>query len=477
LLEAIYHDARSSTADALLNVVKSCFEEKEIPLNNIIAMAADNASVLVGKNNSLMTKLKEEADKSFFAIKCICHSLHIAASKASMNLPRNIEDFVRNIAAYFSHSSKRQAELAELQEFLSAERLKILRLVDTRWLAMHQCVERILNQWEVLKLLFFQAQIEDKVVSAELIMKEFNNPFSKAYLTFLKYALGYFNQINALFQSKGSLIGILQEESIRMTRLICKNFIKPEYLGDLSNIEPNNESHLLSLERIGLGSECESILSSLDLENSKHFRQRCLSFYQTAFAELKNRLPLFDPLFKEMKFICPKIALDFDVRKTLPKLDNLKTKYGHLVECENDIQKEWEDLPAYFSAEERGLLIKKGCEEFWVYLSKLKNFSDQFVFRNLAFLAKLVLTLPHSNAETERIFSLMVDAKTKKRNRMGPELLDSLLFINSNMKSKDKNCIDWAKEVSVFVDIHLLIMKCYVSLIYFFCPIYTIFVL
>lgn len=41
----------------------------------------------------------------------------------------------------------------------------------------------------------------------------------------------------------------------------------------------------------------------------------------------------------------------------------------------------------------------------------------------------------------------MTDAKTKKRNRMGPELLDSLLFINSNMKSKDKNCVDFAKDI------------------------------
>lgn len=30
---------------------------------------------------------------------------------------------------------------------------------------------------------------------------------------------------------------------------------------------------------------------------------------------------------------------------------------------------------------------------------------------------------------------------------MDPELLDSLLFINSNMRCKDKNCIDFAKEI------------------------------
>lgn len=132
LLECISHDARSNTAETLSEVVKYFFTVKEIPLGNIIAMAADNASVLVGKNNSLMTRLQKEADKSFMALRCICHSLHIVASKASTNIPRYVEDFVHNIASYFCHSSKKQAELSELQEFLSAERLKILRPVDTK---------------------------------------------------------------------------------------------------------------------------------------------------------------------------------------------------------------------------------------------------------------------------------------------------------------------------------------------------------
>ncbi|XP_068205452.1 general transcription factor II-I repeat domain-containing protein 2-like [Palaemon carinicauda] len=449
LLEAISHDARNSDAETLSKVVKSCFVEKSIPLTNIIAMAADNASVLVGKNNSLMTKLQRDADESFFTLKCICHSLHIVASKATSNLPRNIEDFVRNIASYFSHSSKRQAELAELQEYLAAERHKMLRLSDTRWLAMQHCIERILNQWEVLKLLFFQAQIEDKVISAELIMKEFNNPYTKAYLTFFKYVLGYFNQLNVLFQSKNNLIGILQDESLRMTRLICKNFIKPQYLSDLSRIDPNNEAQLIPLSQIELGYECEALLATTkNLEGNKHFRQRCLSFYQTAFMELVKRLPLFDSLYSEMKFVISKVALDIEVRKKLPNLETLAKKYEHLVGSVNEIQKEWNDLPIYFNSDECEMLKKKNNEEFWVYLSQLKNYSDEFVFKNLAYLAKLVLTLPHSNAETERIFSMMGDAKTKKRNKMGPELLDSILFINSNLKSKGENCLYLAKGIN-----------------------------
>ena len=93
-------------------------------------------------------------------------------------------------------------------------------------------------------------------------------------------------------------------------------------------------------------------------------------------------------------------------------------KYGHLVGSPAAIQQKWSDLVAYCSADERSQLLKKSCEEYCVYLFKLQKCSDESVFKNIASLAKLILTFPHSNAETERIFSLMSDAKTKKRTRM-----------------------------------------------------------
>lgn len=111
--------------------------------------------------------------------------------------------------------------------------------------------------------------------------------------------LGYFNQMNALFQSKGSLISIIQKESIRMTRLICRNFIKPQIL-DFSKIDPDNENQLLPLDQVGLGRECEAILSSLDDdESNQHFKNRCLSFYQTALILLSSRKDcvFFTPCF------------------------------------------------------------------------------------------------------------------------------------------------------------------------------------
>lgn len=67
-------------------------------------------------------------------------------------------------------------------------------------------------------------------------------------------------------------------------------------------------------------------------------------------------------------------------------------KFGDLIESQADIQQDWSDLVAYFNADERSQLVKKSCEELWVHLSKLKNFSDEFVFKNIASLANVDFT-------------------------------------------------------------------------------------
>ncbi|KAG0436554.1 hypothetical protein HPB47_017886 [Ixodes persulcatus] len=95
LAKVVFHDSAIAKG-SLASAVEKCLSEKKVPLTNIIALACDNASVMVGERNSLMTRLREKADDSFITIRCICHSLHIAASKAALKLPRNVEDLLRN---------------------------------------------------------------------------------------------------------------------------------------------------------------------------------------------------------------------------------------------------------------------------------------------------------------------------------------------------------------------------------------------
>lgn len=81
LLDLISLDARDCSAKKLYELFTNLLREKEIPLQNIVGMASDNAFVMTGCNNSFMSRLRLEIP-GLVTLNCIYHSSTIRASKA-----------------------------------------------------------------------------------------------------------------------------------------------------------------------------------------------------------------------------------------------------------------------------------------------------------------------------------------------------------------------------------------------------------
>jgi len=65
------------------------------------------------------------------------------------------------------------------------------------------------------------------------------------------------------------------------------------------------------------------------------------------------------------------------------------------------------------------------------------------MFPNLESIVNVVLSFPHSNAEVERIFSIVTDVKNKKRNRLANGLVSSICVVRSSFQAKNINCINF----------------------------------
>ena len=81
----------------------------------------------------------------------------------------------------------------------------------------------------------------------------------------------------------------------------------------------------------------------------------------------------------------------------------------------------------------QGQNIPADTEEFWIGVRKHPS------FHKLATYALTALVTPVSNATVERVFSHVSAIKTKPRNRMQTEMLDSIVRIRGEL-SKDKSC-------------------------------------
>lgn len=157
---------------------------------------------MVGVHNSFSTLMKSVVP-DLVVLKCICHSLHLCAENACKELPRQLEFFVREIYNYFSHSPKRIAEYKKLYFALTDKNpRKISKLSGTRWLARHDAIPSILNQWSELYEFFKKTKKDDKCFTAEQIVDIMDRPAYKAYLIFLlKTNLDVICKTNILFQS------------------------------------------------------------------------------------------------------------------------------------------------------------------------------------------------------------------------------------------------------------------------------------
>lgn len=73
-------------------------------------------------------------------------------------------------------------------------------------------------------------------------------------------------------------------------------------------------------------------------------------------------------------------------------------------------------------------------------IGSLKNGASEKMFPELCKLASLVKILPHSNADSERVLSVVTDVRSKKRNRLGAESLNAISVSRISFRSKNIDC-------------------------------------
>lgn len=240
------------------------------------------------------------------------------------------------------------------------------------------------------------------------------------------------------FKQKKTLLHVLHAESTKIFFKLGQNFIKKSELK--FNCAVRSPHNTLPIENIYVGSECEDLLQTFPETKAYQVKSDCLKFYITALEEIQQRLPLkSDSIFKEMEFLNPEAALGGS-KKNVFQFKLLCQKYNIDI---NHLTHEWLTMEYNFTENERQSLSMLDVEQFWAIICKSKNFNDNFMFPNFAKLINIILSMPHANADAERIFSVVTDVRTKKRNKLSHDNLSSICIISSHLQSNTSNCISF----------------------------------
>ena len=425
-----------ATGQNIFNVIDSQLSRYNIPWDNCVCFGSDNANVMVGKKNGVLGHILAKHE-NIFSSGCVCHLIHLAAEKATKQLPVSVENFFQDLYYYTDKSSKRLAEFEKLQDELDVAPRKICKHAPTRWLSLGKSIRWLLEQWDVVKA-FFKAECDkpEKRKQSytsdrkENVLREIRSRTFRLYVIFLDFILPVFDTTNAILQSEKPLVHRQKRIMASLLRDIMVLFVKPSAMRfqKLTDVDLSVSTNLKAGKDIVVGEKADKWIkdSGLPEKAVAEFYKNVLLFYTTASTYIATKFPLNSPVLEHaqvadlsqqdniavesLKYFCQRFP------RMIPKgsdMDSLQREF-----CLYQI----EDIPSDIMNMDR-------ADNQWNEISKMADASGNLKFCNLAVFMKNILSINHSNASCERVFSMARKNKTDFRSTMGNKCLESLLIL------------------------------------------------
>ncbi|KAI4813109.1 hypothetical protein KUCAC02_024457 [Chaenocephalus aceratus] len=169
-------------------------------------------------------------------------------------------------------------------------------------------------------------------------------------------------------------------------------------------------------------------------EEKDQVRKRCVAFTISLTHELRLRLPDNIEALQYMSVFNVEKTLNHS--KSLGEIEKIAKLLGYSPADIDKIVQQWRSIHL------RKWNETKNTVGFWVEVWKFRDTADNNPFHELTMAAVSVLSLPHANAEVERLFSQMSVVKSKLRNRMSLQTLNSILYVRYGLKLSGDACYE-----------------------------------
>lgn len=265
----------------------------------------------------------------------------------------------------------------------------------------------------------------------------------KSIFAFSKIHFAFFNTYNAYFQAAETRVHMLQPKSKELLNKICTNFLKTDILNNLLTLNFDEIENHKSLTDINLGIKCEEYLCQMmkngHLNVVATVRQNCLQFYITAAEEIRKRLPVNDIFLSQFVVLLPHIALDYpDREKSFYNIFYIAKTFGGFDS--DGLKKEWFALYSDLTVIEKENLKKLNFDNMWIKILQ-EQYSNKTKYQNLKSPLNCIRSLPNSNVDPERIFSLSC-IKTKQRNKLSSNAVNSICIIKSALNTRRETALN-----------------------------------
>jgi hypothetical protein len=475
MLELVAQDA-ATIFEAVKTELSDAFDgDTEEMLKNLLTMATDGCSSMMGRKSGVTTRFKE-LQVRLKTVHCQAHKLALCVKDSADAITEItvLSEHVRDISGLFSRSVKRREGLKVAQEEQGVKLSVITRDVSSRWLSQGACFQRLvenlatlhqfLSEWDDTSCV--QGD-DDGIAPLPLVGARSNKPaIALQHLESIKFnvmicgandVLHKINLVSRVLQRRdltGKEVQIAVQSVIQglkscwmvqtngkitggpSTRVLLEHFKDAEELEGgglaftLSAAGGSNYSYKVK----GSEGDHEEAFDALT-----QFATNIVDNLNERFSDLPDIL-LFDI------FSPSSVPGDEEKRRTFGQDELLKLIDMYGVEKISDgrtyppiisreVIHEWDLLKELMSQRE---MLDKGRDKDVDFLASLLM-DDRFrvSYPNVKILINIQLILWLSTAECERGFSQRTLLKTKHRASMGNVLLDILMMICSNGPDAD----------------------------------------
>lgn len=204
----------TSDATKIYDIVKKKLYIAQSIQQNMIGITHDNAQTLSSKKEGLVGLMTKDNPSFFMDLPDPCHCVNLVAKHSLKVLPKEIMSFVDNIHSYFS-PPQRKALLEKIQQSHNFKVSLPVHYVKTRWLSLGECLTRLLQIWESLKLyvnVLKDLKEKEKAAKVKIFEKELNNDLFLLKIRLLSFIVNKLNNFSIALQSRDFDIGKLKHE-------------------------------------------------------------------------------------------------------------------------------------------------------------------------------------------------------------------------------------------------------------------------
>ena len=260
----------------------------------------------------------------------------------------------------------------------------------------------------------------------------------KAYFHFLSFILQQLNVFNTLFQTDATQIALLMPEMTRLLRLFMAKFIKMRTIkavDDLTTVSSSDPSQQLDDDTIAVDMKTRTMLvdcaGDFDDATLQRFFASVRKFYVSVVDKMARIFPFNDEALKDLTVLNPDPKLRDSWNPETVR--SLASRFSIVAADELDaLVVEFQDYQLSAERELPAFNSDTRTNSFWAEMGKVKTFTGERRFPLLGRLMTILSVIAHSNADSERVFSMCRKIDTDARSQLGNDTLRALLSCKIN---------------------------------------------